>query len=154
MPCLTGLSFLFKNLFNLQLLFRANKVSSGLVDLYVKSVKESPVEWTKPEKALEASKNVWKKSKLKLVMLSAGAMVEMTCSQQSNKPIWGCFAPSIREIRSTSPLETPEEDNTFVIRTSGAGHADKELLFRVGSSAEKSSWILVLRRICSYQESR
>ena len=40
------------------------------------------------------------------------------------------------------PLETPEEDNSFVIRT-----ADREFLFRVGSNAEKSSWILGLSHL-------
>lgn len=79
-------------------------------------------------------------------MLSAGALIEVTCS---SKPLWGCFAPAIREVRSTSPLETPEEDNSFVIRT-----ADREFLFRVGSNAEKSSWILVIKRVCSFQESK
>ena len=59
-----------------------------------------------------------------------------------SKPLWGCFAPAIREVRSTSPLETPEEDNSFVIRT-----ADREFLFRVGSNAEKSSWILGLSHL-------
>ena len=73
------------------------------------------------------------------VMLSAGALIEVTCS---SKPLWGCFAPAIREVRSTSPLETPEDENSFVIRTS-----DREFLFRVGSNAEKSSWILGLSHL-------
>ena len=74
---------------------------------------------------------------------------ELTCSKQSNKPIWGCYASSIREIRSSSPLETPDEDNAFVIRT-----LDKEFIIRVTSSMEKSSWILMIRRVCTYQDSR
>ena len=82
-------------------------------------------------------------------MLSAGAIIEITCSKQSNKPIWGCYASSIREIRSSSPLETPDEENAFVIRTT-----DKEFIIRVGNNADKSSWILMIRRVCSYQESR
>jgi len=47
----------------------AKKNSPGSVDLYAKCIKEGPVEWTKPERALEAAKNVWTKSKLRLVML-------------------------------------------------------------------------------------
>ena len=69
--------------------------------------------------------------------------------QQSNKPIWGCYASSVREIRSSSPLETPDEENAFVIRTS-----EKEFIVRVSSESEKSSWILMIRRVCSYQETR
>ena len=80
------------------------------------------------------------------VLLSAGALIEVTCS---SIPLWGCFAPAIREVRSTSPLETPEEENSFVIRT-----IDREFLFRVASNAEKSSWILVIKRVCSFQEAR
>ena len=69
--------------------------------------------------------------------------------QQSNKPIWGCYASSVREIRSSSSLETPDEENAFVIRTS-----EKEFIVRVSSESEKSSWILMIRRVCSYQETR
>ena len=53
------------NVFN-----RAKKNSPGSVDLYAKCIKEGPVEWTKPERALEAAKNVWTKSKLRLVSTS------------------------------------------------------------------------------------
>jgi hypothetical protein len=136
------------DIFNYDIYCRIPK-QSPQVELYAKCVKEGPVEWTRPERALEAAKNIWQKSKLRLVILSAGAMVEVTSSKPSNKPLWGSFASGIREIRSTSPLETPEEENTFVIRT-----ADKEILIRVGSSAEKSSWLLMIRRVCSHQESR
>ena len=107
------------------------------------------MEWTRPERALEASsaKSSWTKSKLRLIMLSPGALIEVTTSSQ---PSWGCFAPSIREIRSTSPLETPEDDASFVIRTCDRG----EFLFRVGSAAEKSSWILVIKRVCTFHEEK
>ena len=40
------------------MLNRAKKNSPGSVDLYAKCIKEGPVEWTKPERALEAAKNV------------------------------------------------------------------------------------------------
>jgi len=124
-----------------------NKFS--FVELYAKCVKEGHIEWTRPEKAIETTKNAWQKAKLRLVMLSAGAIIEITCSKQSNKPIWGCYASSVREIRSSSPLETPDEENAFVIRTS-----EKEFIVRVSSESEKSSWILMIRRVCSYQETR
>ena len=92
------------------------------IDLYSKCIKEGSIEWTKPEQAQTAKSN-WTKSKLRCILLSAGALIEVVST--SNKPLWSCFAPSIREIRSTTPLETPEDDNSFVIRTS-----DKEVLFR------------------------
>lgn len=97
---------------------------------------------------MECPKKIWTKSKLRLILLSAGALVEVTCSKQSNKPLWGCFASAIREIRSSTPLETPEEDNNFVIRTAD----NAEWLFRASSNAEKSSWILVIKRLCSIEQ--
>ena len=71
------------NVFN-----RAKKNSPGSVDLYAKCIKEGPVEWTKPERALEAAKNVWTKSKLRLVSTSVntvyvlGQQALMPCSFQ------------------------------------------------------------------------
>lgn len=123
----------------------------ALVELYAHCVKEGPIEWTRPEKASEeaATKNIWRKAKLRLLFISGGAVIEATTSKQSNKPAWGCFASTMREIRSTSSLETPEEDNNFVIRTT-----DKEYLIRVGSSVEKTSWLLMIRRLCSFHELR
>ena len=56
-----------------------NKFS--FVELYAKCVKEGHIEWTRPEKAIETTKNAWQKAKLRLVMLSAGAIIEITCSK-------------------------------------------------------------------------
>ena len=50
-----------------------NKFS--FVELYAKCIKEGQIEWTKPEKALETTKNTWQKAKLRLIMLSAGAVI-------------------------------------------------------------------------------
>ena len=59
--------------------FSMNKFS--FVELYAKCVKEGHIEWTRPEKAIETTKNAWQKAKLRLVMLSAGAIIEITCSK-------------------------------------------------------------------------
>ena len=135
-------------------LHASNNLLIGSVDLYAKCIKESPIDWTRPEKAQEEStlKNVWQKSKLRLVMLSAGALIEVTHPKHSHKPLTAYFAHDIREVRSTSPLETPDDETNlnFVIRTGD----NKEILIKAQSSAEKSSWILIIRRVCSYQETK
>ena len=53
------------------------KTISGPTELYAKCIKESQVEWTKPEAAQESTKTVWLKCKLRLLMLSAGALIEI-----------------------------------------------------------------------------
>ena len=63
--------------------FSMNKFS--FVELYAKCVKEGHIEWTRPEKAIETTKNAWQKAKLRLVMLSAGAIIEITCSKVSQR---------------------------------------------------------------------
>ena len=129
-----------------------NTLLIGSVDLYAKCIKESPIDWTCPEKAQDEStlKNVWQKSKLRLVMLSAGALIEVTHPKHSHKPLVAYFAQDIREVRSTSPLETPDDDLNFVIRTVD----NRELLIKAQNCAEKSSWILIIRRVCSSQETK
>ena len=87
------------------------------MDLYVKCIKESQVEWTKPEKAQEfALKNVWQKAKLRLLMLSPGALIELTHHKYPTKVFAAHFTSDIREVRSTSSLETPDDELNFVIR--------------------------------------
>ena len=116
------------------------------MDLYVKCIKESQVEWTKPEKAQESTlKNVWQKAKLRLLMLSPGALIELTHHKHSTRVFYAHFTSDIREVRSTSSLETPDDELNFVIRIA----ADNELIIKTSNSAEKSSWILILKRVCS-----
>ena len=78
-------------------------------------------------------------------MLSPGALIELTHHKHTTRVFSAHFTSDIREVRSTSSLETPDEELNFVIRIA----ADKELIIKTSSSAEKSSWILILKRICS-----
>ena len=65
-------------------------------------------------------------------------------------PLWGCFAIQIEAVRSTSPLEIPDEDLAFVIKT----REGSEILLRSSSSSEKTEWIEVLRKICCLDDPR
>ncbi|XP_077278320.1 SH2B adapter-like protein Lnk isoform X2 [Temnothorax americanus] len=82
----------------------------------------------------------WEKSRLALIKAIGGYMLEFYSPPKAVKPRSGVFCSAITEARETTPLEMPDHENTFVLKTQ-----NMEFVIEAHDSNDMKSWLATIR---------
>lgn len=83
----------------------------------------------------------WEKSRLALIKAISGYMLEFYSPPKTVKPRSGVFCSSIIEVRESTALEAPDNENTFVVKTTGPA----DFLIGTHDSNDMRSWIATIK---------
>ncbi|XP_014238221.1 SH2B adapter protein 2 isoform X2 [Trichogramma pretiosum] len=113
------------------------KMAKKLAKIQVECRKEGVVSAIIIENHSEPQK--LEKCKLILAKADAGYFMEFFTTSKT-KPVYGILISSILEVRETTPLEMPDNENTAVLKT-----ADKEIIIEAKDNPEIRHWIATIK---------
>lgn len=82
----------------------------------------------------------WEKSRLALIKVIGGYMLEFYSPPKAKKPRSGVFCSAIVEARETTALEMPDHENTFVLKT-----PNMEFVIEAHDSNDMRMWLATIR---------
>ncbi|CAB0027923.1 unnamed protein product [Trichogramma brassicae] len=113
------------------------KMAKKLAKIQVESWKEGVVSAIIIENHSEPQK--LEKCRLTVSKADAGYFMEFFTTSKT-KPVYGILVSSILEVRETTPLEMPDNENTLVIKT-----ADKEIIIEAKDNPEMRHWVATIK---------